>query len=64
MSLREINEQIERELSQPEPDMVPRIWIDEEGKVQSERVPNRQSEGIRSAVEWVGRDASERRAAA
>lgn len=62
MSLREINEQIERELSQPEPEMVLRIWIDEEGKVQSERVPDRQSEG---AVEWVdtGRDASERRAA-
>jgi hypothetical protein len=50
MSLREINEQIERELSMPEPAFVVRIWIDEQGQVQSERVPNvRMVEGIADA---------------
>jgi hypothetical protein len=40
MSLRQIDDQIERELSMPEPPFVVRIWIDEQNKVQSDLVPN------------------------
>jgi hypothetical protein len=40
MSLRHIDDQIERELSMPEPPFMVRIWRDEQGNIQSDLVPN------------------------